>query len=188
VRAQLADSTRVQLPQTADAARAGYLAAVSQYRSLAAPPRPNVVWKAAAAIAVAQADVNAARRRVAEGTVRAPVDGTVRAIDVHPGDLLAADASVASIDESGRPFARIFVPQSDLGAVRIGTRVSVRSDSLSDRTFVGTVAAVDARAQFTPQNVQTASDRAVLSFGVKVYVDDPHHRLFGGTTVEVRVP
>jgi len=186
--AQLADASRVQLPQSAQSALAAYRAASAQYRSLAAPPRPDAVAGAEAAVRAAQGEVAAAQRRLAEGTVRAPADGIVRAIDLHAGDLVAAGASVATIDEAGVPFARIYVPQSELGQLAVGSQLTVRSDAVPNATFAGEVAAVDSQAQFTPQNVQTSSDRAVLAFGVKVWVRDPEHRLFGGTTVEISVP
>jgi HlyD family secretion protein len=186
--AQLDDATRVQLPQTAQAALAAYQAAAAQYRSLAAPPRPDAVREAEAAVRAAQGEVAGAQRRLREGAVRAPVNGVVRAIDLHPGDLVVAGASVATIDESGTPFTRIYVPQAELGRLTVGARVAVQSDAVPKATFEGEVASVDAQAQFTPQNVQTSSDRAVLAFGVKVWVRDPKSRLFGGTTVEVSVP
>ncbi|MGH7707021.1 MAG: HlyD family secretion protein, partial [Vulcanimicrobiaceae bacterium] len=126
--------------------------------------------------------------RLDEMAVRAPAAGVVTALDLHPGDLVAPNASIATIDEAGNPYARIFVPQAKLGGVAVGARLDVRSDSLPGVRFEGVVEQVDSQAQFTPQNVQTASDRAVLSFGVKVRVHDPRRQLHSGTTVAVAVP
>lgn len=187
-RAQLGDTTAVRLPETAQSALAGYDAAAAQYRSLAAGARPEEIRQDEAAVRAAEGSVADAQRLVAEATVHAPVDGVVQSIDLHPGDLIAAGAAVATIDEGGMPFTRIYVEQADLGKVRVGAGVPVRSDALPGATFEGTVASVDAQAQFTPLNVQTSSDRAVLAFGVKVDVRDPKRRLHGGTTVEVLLP
>jgi HlyD family secretion protein len=146
------------------------------------------VREAQATARAAQADVAAARVRLDETIVRAPADGVVTALDLHPGDLVAPGASVATIDEAGNPYARIYVPQAQLGRVTVGAHLAVRSDALPGVSFDGVVEQVDSQAQFTPQNVQTASDRAVLSFGVKVRVHDPQRRLHPGTTVEVALP
>ncbi len=187
-RAQAGNATAVILPQNAAAALAAYRAAQEQYRSLAAAARPDQVRQAESAVRAAQSDVVAARVRLDETAVRAPAAGIVTAMDLHPGDLVAAGASIATIDEAGNPYARIYVPQEKLGRVAVGAHLAVRSDTLSGVRFDGVVEQVDAQAQFTPQNVQTAGDRAVLSFGVKVRVHDPQRRLHSGTTVTVAVP
>jgi HlyD family secretion protein len=185
---QVSNALAVTLPENAASALAAYRAAEEQYRALAAGARPDQVREAKAAVRAAQADVTAARVRLDEAVVRAPADGVVTALDLHPGDLVAPGASIATIDEAGNPYARIYVPQAKLGRVTVGAHLAVRSDAMPDAAFDGVVEQVDSQAQFTPQNVQTASDRAVLSFGVKVRVHDPQRRLHAGTTVDVAVP
>jgi len=184
----VSNALAVTLPQNAASAQAAYRAAAEQYQALAAGPRPEQVREAEATVRAAQADVATARTRLDETVVRAPADGVVTALDLHPGDLVAAGASIATVEEGGNPYARIFVPQSKLGRVTVDARLVVRSDAIPGVSFDGVVEQVDSQAQFTPENVQTASDRAVLSFGVKVRVHDLQRRLRGGTTVEVAVP
>lgn len=187
-KAQTANTTQVTLPQNASAALSAYRAAEEQYRSLAAGARPDQVRQAEGAVLAAQAGVARTRSRLDEMIVRAPSDGSVTAMDLHVGDLVGAGAPIGTIDEPGNPYARIYVPQSKLGAVRVGAGLAVHADSVPGVRFRGVVEQVDDRAQFTPQDVQTASDREILTFGVKVRVHDPEHRLHPGTTVEVRVP
>lgn len=184
---QTANATNVSLPQTAAAAAAAYEASRQQYLALAAGPRPDQVRQARAAVGSAKGDLNDARTRLSETLVQSPADGMVTSMDLHPGDLIAAGAPVATIEERGNPYVRIYVAQTDLGRFSVGQHVSVNPDSTSG-TFEGYVEAIDPRAQFTPQSVQTKSDRAVLSFGVKVRIKDPQQRLLPGTTVEVGVP
>jgi HlyD family secretion protein len=64
----------------------------------------------------------------------------------------------------------------------------VRSDALAGRVFDGRIETIDARAQFTPRDVQTAEDRADLAFGAKVRIADPDRALRAGTTVDVALP
>jgi multidrug resistance efflux pump len=185
---QIANAQAVTLPRNAAAAEAAYRAALDQYRSLAAGARPDQIREAKATVRAAQADVDAARVHLAETVVRAPAAGVVSAMDLHPGDLVAPGASVATIDEGGDPYARIFVPQAKLGSVRVGAHLDVGSDAMPGARFNGVVEQVDSQAQFTPQNVQTANDRAVLSFGVKVRIHDPQQALHAGTSVQVALP
>ncbi len=185
--AQATNTTTVTLPQTVASAQAAYQAAREQYLSLAAGARPDQIRQAVAAVRAAQGQLANSRAKLAEMIVRAPADGVVTDMDLHPGDLLAPGASVATIEERGNPYVRIYVSQRDLGRIKLGDRVAVHADSMP-QTFDGIVEQVDARAQFTPESVQTKSDRAVLSFGVKVRVHDPNGLLHPGTTVEVPLP
>lgn len=185
--AQTANTTTVTLPQTVAAARAAYQAAREQYLSLAAGARPDQIRQAEAAVRAAQGQLANAHAKLDEMIVRAPADGTVTDMDLHPGDLLAPGAAVATIEERGNPYVRVYVSQRDLGRIKLGDRLTVNADS-TPRSFVGVVEQIDARAQFTPESVQTKSDRAVLSFGVKVRVHDPQALLHPGTTVEVPLP
>ncbi len=187
-RNQLANARDVTLPKDAAAALASYRAAQQAYQSLAVGARPDQVRQARALLASARADVSAARARLAETVVLSPAAGVVNGTDLHVGDLVAAGAPVATIDEYGEPYVRVYVPQSALGRIRLGLPVRVRSDADPGTTFPGSVEQIDAQAQFTPQNVQTAEDRANLSFGVKVRVHDRSGRLRGGTTVDVAFP
>jgi len=72
--------------------------------------------------------------------------------------------------------------------VKVGAAVRVRSDALASRVFDGRIETIDAQAQFTPRDVQTAADRADLAFGVKVRIADADHALRAGTTVDVALP
>ncbi|HEY2473826.1 MAG TPA: HlyD family efflux transporter periplasmic adaptor subunit [Candidatus Cybelea sp.] len=184
-RAQLASAQRATLPQNTAAALAAAKAAHHSYEALAAGTRPNQIRAARAALAAANGDLENALARLNETVVRSPAAGMVTNMNLHVGDLVGPGAAVATIDESGEPFVRIYVPQSMLGRVRVGASVRVRSDAQAADTLRGTVEAIDSQAQFTPQNVQTAEDRAAVSFGVKVRIHDAAHRLHGGTTAEV---
>ena len=187
-RAQLAGAMGATLPEDTAGALAAYRAAQEAYRALAAGSRPDQIAQAQAAVRVAEGDLAAAQARLREMVVRAPASGVVNDLDLHPGDLVMPGASVATIDESGNPYVRIYVPQEKLSGLRPGQNVRVRSDALPGQSFSGAIEQLDSQAQFTPQNVQTESDRATLAFGVKVRVHDPEHRLHGGTTVEVALP
>lgn len=186
--AQLHNAEMVTLPRTATAALAAFEAAQNSYRSLASGPRPGAVRQALASLAAARSNVAGAEARLNDTIVRAPADGVVSAIDLRVGDLVTAGAPVAVIEEGGEPYVRIFVPQSKLNRVNVGTRVDVHPDSQPGVVLSGNVEAVDQQAEFTPQNVQTVDDREALSFGVKIRIHDREHLVNGGTTATVTVP
>jgi HlyD family secretion protein len=157
-------------------------------RLLAAGSRPDALRQAAASLSAARSNVASAQARLNDTIVRAPADGMVSAFDLHVGDLIPAGAVVATIDEDGEPYVRIFVPQSALNHITIGARAIVHLDSQPGISLSGVVEAIDEQAQFTPQNVQTVEDRAALSFGVKVRIHDRDQHVHGGTTATVTLP
>lgn len=187
-RTQRANAAEVTIPRGAAAALEGYRAAEQGYESLAIGARPNALDQARASAAAARATAANAKARLDQMIVRAPEAGVVSALDLRVGDLVAPGASVATIDEIGEPFVRIYVPQSQLSRWQVGGAVVVLPDSSPGARVRGTIEAVDAQAQFTPQNVQTADDRADLSFGLKVRIHDRDHPLHGGTTATVSLP
>ncbi len=186
-RTQLQNGAQVTLPRTIAGTRAAYESAQNAYRSLAAGARPDALRQAQADLAAAQSSVAAAAARLSDTVVRAPAAGAVSAFDLHVGDLVAPGAAVATIDEAGEPYVRVFIPQSAAGRVHTGDRVAVHPDSTPGTTLDGTVEQIDAQAQFTPQNVESAEDRATLSFGVKVRIHDRAHPVHGGTTATVEL-
>jgi multidrug resistance efflux pump len=175
-------SEQVVAAQRAAAAADANLALVK------AGTRPDQVAQARAAVDAAAAEVAGARARLDEAAVTAPQAGIVDGLDLHPGDLVPVGAAVATIDEFDDPWVRIYVDQPDLARFKVGTHVDVRSDAQPGQTFSGHVELIDATAEFTPRDVETASDRADLSFGVKIRIHDPQRILRGGTTVEVGLP
>ncbi|MHB8147250.1 MAG: HlyD family secretion protein [Vulcanimicrobiaceae bacterium] len=186
-RAQLRNSVDVIIPRNIAETRAAYGAAENSYRSLAIGARPGLLRQAEASLALARSNVQNAQAQAADMLVRAPAAGVVGAMNLHVGDIVGPNAAVATIDENGEPFVRIYVPQSLLGRVRVGARVAVYPDSQTSLALAGTVEQIDQQAQFTPENVQTSDDRATLSFGVKIRINDRDHRLHGGTTATVRL-
>lgn len=181
-------SVQQTAPRASGGALATYDAAAASSALLAAGSRPQTIAQAKASLAAARAAEANAAARLAETVVRAPAAGTIAGLDLHPGDLVAAGAAVATVEEDGEPYVRIFVPQARVGRLRVGSAVNVHPDARPGTTLGGSVEEIDTRAQFTPQNVQTADDRAQLAYGVKVRIHDRAQPLPAGTTAGVTLP
>lgn len=111
------------------------------------------------------------REQMAETEVRSPARGTVEALDLRPGDIVAASAPVASILEPDQLWVRFYVPETDLGRVHVGQAAHSEIDTYPGRFFPGRVTDVRDVAEFTPRNVQTRDLREDQVFAVKVTLD-----------------
>ena len=182
-RAQLAQLERADLPGQTASALANATAAQRSYQATLTGATSQLA-QAQAQLRTAQASAAHAQAELREATVYAPADGVVASFNLHPGDMLAPNQPAAVIDTFANPYVYIYASQSDLERIRAARSLRVTSDAGAG-TFTGTVEAFDRTAQFTPQNVETADQRAELVYGVKVRIADPQHKLLDGTTVTV---
>jgi HlyD family secretion protein len=69
---------------------------------------------------------------------------------------------------------RGFIPEGDIGKIRVGQSALIFLDADRDRQnpLKATVTAIDAKASFTPENVYFKRDRTQQVFGVKLAIDD----------------
>jgi HlyD family secretion protein len=148
--------------------------------------RPEDIAHAQAQVAGAEAQVAAIQTRISELTVKAPTRCVVEAIDLRPGDLVAANAPAVSLLDTARLWVRSYVPEARLGEVRLGESVPVRVDSFPNQRFSGRITYIAQQAEFTPRNIQTPEERSKQVFRVKVTMDGPgKERLRVGMVADV---
>ena len=181
-RADAAALVTATLPGERRSAGAAAAAQQAAYRTVRDGARAEDIAQAQAQLANAQAAQRYAEARLREAEIVAPADGVIESFALHPGDLLAANAPAAIVDTFADPYVYIYAAQSDLAALVRSGRVRVVSDT-DGAAYDGVVEAHDRNAQFTPQNTETADQRAELVYGVKVRIHDPKHALLSGTTI-----
>lgn len=140
--------------------------------------------KAAAAVEAARAALAAIETQIAELTIRAPVDGSIEAIDLRPGDLVGASTPAISMIEAGRLWVRAYVPENHLD-IEIGRTLPITVDSFPGRRFKGRVVFVARQAEFTPGNVQTPEERSKQVFRIKVLLEEGLDVLRPGMSADV---
>ncbi len=146
-------------------------------------------------------DIDAARSRLAEASQQveeldvrlkeaelvAPANGVVEVVSVRPGDLVAPGRVVVSMLEDSQLWVKVYVPETELGTVKVGQSASVEVDAFPSRQFASHVEQIAAQAEFLPRNVQARDDREHQVFGVKVRVENPEGVLKSGMAATVRL-
>jgi HlyD family secretion protein len=133
--------------------------------------RPEDVAAAEAAVAQAQERLAFLERQHQELAVTAPSAGVVEVFDLRPGDLAAANQPVATLLEPDQIWVRVYVPETQLGRVKVGQAAAIRVDTFPHRSFPGRVVEIRTQGEYTPRNIQTLDQRSDQVFGVKVAID-----------------
>jgi len=158
-------------------------AARAQVARLTAGARSQELEAARARLAAVDAQIATINNDVAESTITAASAGVVSSRLVEPGELVSPRVPLLVILDLDRAWATAYVEEPRVAAVKIGQAATVITDA-GDR-LPGKVTFVSPRAEFTPRNVQTASERAKLVYRVKVSVDNTAGTLKPGMPVEV---
>lgn len=99
--------------------------------------------RAAAGVATARARAEAARIRLANHDIRAPVDGTVLSRRVNSGDVVQPGSVVIELQPEGPAEIRIRPDERELATVQPGQTALVVVDAYPDRPFEATVHRVE---------------------------------------------
>jgi HlyD family secretion protein len=133
------------------------------------------ILQAQADIAAAQAEAERARAQLWEAranrkdlNIIAPFEGTVATRTAEPGEVVMAGTPVITLVNLGEVYLRAFVPEGDIGRVRVGQPARVYLDSAPAKPLEAHVMRVDPRASFTPENTYFREDRVKQVVGVKL--------------------
>ncbi len=183
------DVSQLQLDaaQTTAAVAAAHRDAAQQaLRTTREGTRPDRIAAARADAASARAALDASMKTAADLVLTAPASGVVISRHVEPGEVFGAGGSMMTIGDVTHPFVRVYVDQLLLPMVRAGDTVTATLDAFPDRHFIGRIASVNTRAEFTPRVALTKDERADLLFGVRVEFTDASGMLKAGLPLTVR--
>ncbi|MCK9397256.1 MAG: efflux RND transporter periplasmic adaptor subunit [Methylobacter sp.] len=113
--------------------------------------------------------------------IRAPATGMITTRIVDTGEVVAAGSPLFDIVDLDRLYLKVYVPEKEIGKIRLGLPARIYTDAFPDRPFAATLRYIASQAEFTPKEVQTADERVKLVYAVKLYLDEnPDHRLTPG--------
>jgi HlyD family secretion protein len=170
-----------------DAARQQYEAVQQAYILAVKGPRVEDIAAARAAWQASVAAVAFAQREFDDTKLYAPSDGVVEDRILEPGDMASPSAPVFTIALPSPLWVRAYVPESDLGHVRLGMAATVGTDSYPGRVYHGWIGYLSPIAEFTPKTVETPELRTALVYQARVYVCDGRDELRLGMPATVQI-
>jgi HlyD family secretion protein len=133
------------------------------------------ILQAQADIAAAQAEAERSRAQLDEARanrtdlrVIAPFNGTVATRTAEPGEVVMAGTAIITLVNLSEVYLRAFVPEGQIGRVRVGQAARVYLDSAPAKPIDAYVLRVDPQASFTPENTYFREDRVKQVVGVKL--------------------
>jgi HlyD family secretion protein len=147
------------------------LAAVREALSrLRAGSRAEEKDAARARLAAAEARVAQLEQQIADAVIVSPVAGVVTEKIAEAGELLQSGSPLNEVTNLADAWLNVYLPEADLGRIRIGQDAEVTTDSGQKRA--GKVSFVASQAEFTPKNVQTTDERVKLVYKIKIALDN----------------
>lgn len=121
----------------------------------------------------AKADEEQILANIAYLSVKSPISGIVTARVVEPGVVAVPGQTLISVIDLSTVYLRGYVPEGQIGRVRVGQKAKVFLDSSPDKPFEGTVIQIDPEGSFTPENIYFKDDRVKQVFGIKIGITQP---------------
>ncbi len=141
---------------------------------------------------LSKAQLENARISLNDATLKAPNDGIILTRIMEPGTILSAGVPVCSMSLFRPLWARAYIPEEDLGKIKLGQSAYVSSDSMPDKEFKAHIGFISPVAEFTPKTVETVSLRTDLVYRLRVIIDDNDNELNlylrQGMPVDIRIP
>ncbi len=126
-------------------------------------------------IASAAADATRARAQLVEAQenlkdldIFAPFDGTIVTRSAEPGEVVQAGAALVTLLDLSKVYLRGFIPEGQIGKVKLGQPARVYLDSNTKQPLDAVVTRIDPQATFTPENTYFRDDRVKQVVGVKL--------------------
>ena len=114
-------------------------------------------------------------------TIYAPATGMITTRIVDTGEVIVAGSPLFDIVDLDRLYLKCYVPEKQIGKLRLGLPAQIYTDAFPDTPFPATVRYISSTAEFTPKEVQTPDERVKLVYAVKLYlVTNPKHSLTPG--------
>ncbi len=173
---------------TLDGAEADKRKAAENLREFETGPRGEDIRAQRASFEAADARLREAEVRHIQLSLIAPRACRVDVLPFRVGERVPANASMATLLDLEKPYARVFVPERARAVVLPGREGTAKADGVA-REFKVRVRTVSSEANFTPFYALTDRERGRLSFAAKIDLIEPEAReLPVGVPVTVRIP
>jgi len=142
---------------------------------------------AGASIESAQASLQLAKIVLEYTRLVAPFDGVITVRQAELGEIMIPGTPVTTLADLDHVWLRAYINEPDIGKVRLGQRVAVKTDTYPGKSYEGHVSFIASDAEFTPKSVETHAERVTLVYRIKIDIDNPSHELVPGMPADATI-
>lgn len=124
-------------------------------------------------VANAEANLEEIKAQLDDLNITSPIAGVVLDRIAEPGEVLSAGKIIVTVLDLNEVYLRGYVPEGEIGNIRVGQTANVYLDSDPNTPLDATVSSIDSEASFTPENIYFKRDRVQQVFGLKLSIDNP---------------
>lgn len=180
---QQADDARA----AADAAQAKYHSLQETLRLVQLGPRKEDIAAAKAILQANKAELEVARKELADTSLYAPENGIIQERILEPGDMASPQRPIYTLALTDPVWVRAYVQGTDLGKLRPGMQAYVTTDSYPGKKYRAWIGYISPTAEFTPKSVETTEVRSSLVYQVRIFVCNPQDELHLGMPATVDI-
>lgn len=131
---------------------------------------------AQAAVAQAEAAVEAARTALDRCVITSPINGVVGSIALSLGDTANPAAMAAIVSDTGALEIEVMVGEAEVSYIKKGSQVDVLVAAVQDEAFQGQV-----------DSIASVADAAKRNYAVKVSLSNPNGIIKSGMFAEIKI-
>ncbi|OQK18544.1 hemolysin D [Methyloprofundus sedimenti] len=150
-------------------------------------PRLEDIDEAKALLKANESSLKLAKKIWQDGHLYAPADGIIQDRILEPGDMADSRIPVYTLALIDPVWARVYVPENQLGKLKYGMSARITTDSYPDKSYQGWIGFISPTAEFTPKSVETPELRTHLVYQVRVFACNPQNELRLGMPVTVNI-
>jgi HlyD family secretion protein len=131
-----------------------------------------------AQVEAARAVVTQIETQIRQGSIRAPMNGTVSVQSLHVGEAVLANTAVITLISKDKLNLHSSIPQSAVGKVNVNDPVSITFDAFPRATFEGVISHVD--------SIETVVNGSP-QYKITVAFKKPDPRMRSGLTAHIKI-
>jgi multidrug efflux pump subunit AcrA (membrane-fusion protein) len=156
--------------------KATYERAIQDYEQAKAGGQREDKDQARGAYNQASAQLEVARKALADATLCAPTSGYIAKRSIEPGDTASPGRTVFEIVQMDPVEVNVGVPEMDVHLVKIGQKADITVPALQGKTFQGSVRVINVSA-----------DPNTRTYMTRIIVANPEHSLRVGMVAEATI-
>ena len=126
-----------------------------------------------AGIGEAVAQAASLQSEIDDGSLRAPINGSIQLRMAEPGEVLGAGGQVFVLIDLHDQYMNLYLPAATAGKLTLGDEAKIVLDALPGQQLSARITFIEDKAQFTPKEVETRDERQKLVFRVKALLISP---------------